>query len=93
MVEEEYDPNTFWVNPLPYQGTVRSILDSGVSSSGSTTLADISAEERPVAANVFSQAMGFCSTRYRNDPWFLGQHPRQGYLGSSGFFSVGKMLQ
>jgi murein DD-endopeptidase MepM/ murein hydrolase activator NlpD len=67
VVEEEYDPNTFWVTPLPYQGTVRSILDSGVSSSGSTTLADISAEERPVAANIFSQASGQQISVWLND--------------------------
>ncbi len=67
VVEPEYDPNTFWVNPLPYQGTVRSVLDSGVSSSGSTTGADLTAEERPVAANVFSQASG-----QQISVWFQG---------------------
>jgi hypothetical protein len=56
VVEPELDPNTFWVNPLPYQGTISDVLDSGVTSSHSVATADLNAEERPVAANTFSQA-------------------------------------
>ena len=37
VVEEEYDPAVFWASPLPYQATVRSVLDSGVSSSFTVT--------------------------------------------------------
>jgi murein DD-endopeptidase MepM/ murein hydrolase activator NlpD len=58
VVEPEYDPNTFWVNPLPYQGTVSAVTDSGVTSSHAVLTTDLNAEERPVAANVFSQASG-----------------------------------
>jgi ELWxxDGT repeat protein len=58
IVEPEYDPNTFWVNALPYQGSFSNILDSGVTSSNTTAGADLNAEERPVAANIFTQAGG-----------------------------------
>jgi murein DD-endopeptidase MepM/ murein hydrolase activator NlpD len=67
IVEPEYDPNTFWANPLPYQGTVRSVLDSGVSGSGATTGNDLSVEERPVAANDFRQVSG-----QQMSVWFQG---------------------
>src|SRR5262249_30068506 len=58
VVEEEYDPTTLWANPLPYQGNVTGVLDSGVTSSHTTLTHDLDAEERPVAANTFSQAAG-----------------------------------
>jgi murein DD-endopeptidase MepM/ murein hydrolase activator NlpD len=58
VVEPEYDPNTYWANPLPYQGSFSSVLDSGVTSSASAFLADFNVEERTPTANVFTQAAG-----------------------------------
>jgi murein DD-endopeptidase MepM/ murein hydrolase activator NlpD len=58
LVEPEYDPATYWLNPLPYQGSLSSVLDSGVTSSQATATADLNQEERPVSANVFTQAAG-----------------------------------
>ncbi len=54
-VEPEYDPSTFWSNPLSYQSSVSRVQDSGITSSSSTTRADLIAQERPVTANVFTQ--------------------------------------
>jgi hypothetical protein len=58
IVEPEYDPGTYWADPLPYQGSLSSVLESGVTSSHNTLVADQNAEERPVSANVFTQAAG-----------------------------------
>jgi murein DD-endopeptidase MepM/ murein hydrolase activator NlpD len=66
LVEPNYDPDTYWANPLPFQGDVSSVLDSGVTRTNATTVPDINAEERPVSANVFTQAAGQQLT-----VWFL----------------------
>jgi murein DD-endopeptidase MepM/ murein hydrolase activator NlpD len=66
VVEPFYDPNTYWANPVPYQGTVRDVIDSGVTQSIDTTFQDLSAFERPVDANVVTQAGGTFV------PWFRG---------------------
>src|SRR5262249_19588761 len=58
IVEPQYDPSTFWVNALPYQGSFSAVLDSGVTSSTTVFLADFNVEERPTTANVFTQAGG-----------------------------------
>jgi hypothetical protein len=58
VVEEEYDPSTFWLNPLPYQGSLSSVVESAVTSAHTTLINDLNAEERPVAANVFRQVSG-----------------------------------
>jgi Peptidase family M23/SdrD B-like domain len=58
VVEPELDPTTFWVNPPPYQGSLSAVVDSGVSSIPTPTTTDLNAEERPVDANVFTQASG-----------------------------------
>jgi len=58
LVEPEYDPTTYWANPLPYQGSFSDILDSGVTSSQTTAQADLNAMERPATANVFTEAAG-----------------------------------
>jgi hypothetical protein len=58
VVEPDYDPNTFWLNPLPYQGAVSAVIGSGVTSAPNPATTDLNAEEQPVDANVFSQASG-----------------------------------
>jgi len=58
IVEPEYDPATYWADPLPYQGSLSSVLASGVTSSHTTLTADLNAQEQPVSANVFTQAAG-----------------------------------
>jgi murein DD-endopeptidase MepM/ murein hydrolase activator NlpD len=58
VVEPEYDPGTYWADPLPYQGSLSSVLESGVTSSHTTLVTDQNAGERPVSANVFTQAAG-----------------------------------
>jgi murein DD-endopeptidase MepM/ murein hydrolase activator NlpD len=67
VVEPEDDPTTYWANPLPYQGNVSDILDSSVTSVRITATNDLNVGERPVAANVFSQATGQQLT-----VWFQG---------------------
>jgi hypothetical protein len=67
LVEPEYDPTTYWAKPLPYQGTVRDILDSSVTSVHTPAVADIAVKERPVTANVFTEAGGQPIT-----VWFVG---------------------
>jgi hypothetical protein len=67
VVEPFYDPSTYWANPVPYQGTVRDIIDSGITLSIDTTFQDlVNAYERPVDANVMTQAGGTLV------PWFRG---------------------
>jgi murein DD-endopeptidase MepM/ murein hydrolase activator NlpD len=58
VVEPEYDPNTYWLDPLPYQGSVSAVLTAGVTSSHTALVNDHSAEEQPVSANVFRQVSG-----------------------------------
>ncbi len=58
IVEPEYDPKTYWVHPLAYQGSLSSVLNSGISGDEASTISDLNAEERPVNGNVFSQASG-----------------------------------
>jgi murein DD-endopeptidase MepM/ murein hydrolase activator NlpD len=67
IVEPEYDPSTYWIDPLPYQGSVDAVLDSLVTSSHTVLVSDLANEERPVSANVFSQAGGQQITA-----WFEG---------------------
>ena len=67
VVEPEYDPTTFWLNPLPYQANVRAVLDSGISGSSGTVQAVLNAEERPPNVSTFSQAAGQQFTA-----WFQG---------------------
>jgi murein DD-endopeptidase MepM/ murein hydrolase activator NlpD len=58
VVEPDYDPTTYWVTPLTYQGSISEILDSAVTSTHTVAETDLNAEERPVAANTFTQAAG-----------------------------------
>jgi murein DD-endopeptidase MepM/ murein hydrolase activator NlpD len=58
VVEPEYDPTTFWINPLPYQGSLSAVVDSGVTTARANPGRDLPTGERPVSANVFSQASG-----------------------------------
>ena len=58
IVEPEYDPNTFWFSPLPYQANVRAVLDSGISGSSGTVQGVLNAEERPPNESTFTQAAG-----------------------------------
>src|SRR5262249_14240804 len=59
VVEPDYDPGTFWVDPLPYQNQTRTVLDSGVTSSPTFVVSDLlTAEERQASANPFTQAAG-----------------------------------
>jgi hypothetical protein len=67
VVEPEYDPTTFWLNPLPYQANVRAVLDSGISGSSGTVQPMLNAEERPPNVSTFSQAAGQPFTA-----WFQG---------------------
>jgi murein DD-endopeptidase MepM/ murein hydrolase activator NlpD len=58
IVEPEYDPTTFWISPLPYQGSLSNVVAAGVTSSHTALVTDQNAEERPVSANVFRQVSG-----------------------------------
>src|SRR5262249_62414695 len=51
VVEPEYDPTTFWVSPLPYQGSLSNVVAAGVTSSHTALVTDQNAEERPLTAN------------------------------------------
>jgi hypothetical protein len=56
LVETFYEPSTYWVNPLPYQGDVApSITDLGTTNSDPT--GDIS--ERPPSVTVFPSSSGW----------------------------------
>jgi hypothetical protein len=66
-VEPEYDPNTYWANPLPYQGTVSDVLEAGVTASQTILENQLNAGEHPVSANTFTQASGQTLTA-----WLLG---------------------
>jgi murein DD-endopeptidase MepM/ murein hydrolase activator NlpD len=54
IVEPYYDPDTYFASVLPYQGTVRDLLDSGITRSVVFADADLRAGERPVEADVFN---------------------------------------
>src|SRR5262249_28178374 len=58
LVEPNYDPATYWANPLPYQGSLSGVVDSAATLTNATMTADLNAEERPVTANVVTQAAG-----------------------------------
>lgn len=79
-VEPCYDPSTFFADPLPYQGDVHAVVDSGVTSDHASALADLARGERPVPANVFTQAAGQELTL-----WFQA-YTRAGDLVSYKFF-------
>ena len=56
LVETFYEPNTYWVNPLPYQGDVPpSITDQGTTNSDPTDDMD----ERPDSVTVFPSSSGW----------------------------------
>ena len=56
LVETFYEPNTYWVNPLPYQGDVPpSITDQGTTNYDPT--ADM--DERPDSVTVFPSSSGW----------------------------------
>ncbi len=56
LVETFYEPDTYWVNPLPYQGDVPpSITDQGTTNSDPT--ADL--DERPDSVTVFPSSSGW----------------------------------
>jgi hypothetical protein len=57
-VEPDFDPNTYWVTPLPVEHSFASLLASGVTTDDSALNADLSVEEKPVSANVLTQAAG-----------------------------------
>ncbi len=62
VVEEEYDPGTFWRagNDPTYQGLASAdgVIDAGVSGNHLTVVNDLNNEERPATADVFSKAGG-----------------------------------
>src|SRR5262249_17882236 len=66
-MEVEDDPSTFWVDPLPYQGTVRGVLSAGVTTADADVGSFFAGIAHPVAAAPFTQDDGQVMT-----VWFAG---------------------
>ncbi len=81
VVEPDMDPSTFWAVTPPYQGTLRNVIDSGVTNYFQFATADLNAQERPVDANIFTSAGG-----QNIIVWFQGSR-LQGDQANVQFFS------